>query len=59
MAVAGLLVDLGLERVDRMPDAAGQKAEIAGIVLPRLAVATGENPLPALLACLQGIDSAE
>jgi serine kinase of HPr protein (carbohydrate metabolism regulator) len=56
LAVAGFVVELGSAEVDRMPDKAGRQVEIAGILLPRLAVAAGEDPLPAVLAHLQTLD---
>ena len=49
-AVVGLVVDLAAEDAERMP-ACGD-AIIAGIALPRLAVAPGVEPLPAVLATL-------
>jgi len=52
LAVVGMLVELGRAEMDRLPDPASRQAEIAGIPLPRLAVAAGRNPLPLLLAHL-------
>ena len=52
LAVVGLLVDLGLPEAERLPDPASRRAEIAGIQLPRLAVAAGADPLPLVLAHL-------
>jgi len=49
-AVVGLVVDLAAGDAERMP-ACGD-ATIAGIALPRLAVAQGVQPLPAVLAAL-------
>ena len=53
VAVASLVMELGQSAVGRMPDKAFQQAEIEGIVLPRLAVAVGTDPLPLVLAYLQ------
>jgi len=52
LAVVGLLTELGLAETKRLPDAADRHAEIAGIALPRLAVAAGADPLPLVLAHL-------
>jgi serine kinase of HPr protein (carbohydrate metabolism regulator) len=52
LAAVGLVVDLADAGAERLPAAAAQSAEIAGIRLPRLAVAAGDNPLPAVLALL-------
>ena len=49
-AVVGLVVDLAAQDAERMP--ACHDATIAGIALPRLAVAPGVEPLPAVLAAL-------
>ena len=53
VAVVGLVLDVGPPRPDRMPEPAGARAEVAGITLPRLAVAAADAALPALLAFLQ------
>jgi HPr kinase/phosphorylase len=50
VAVVGLVVDLAAPDPERLP--ASQKAVIDGIALPRLAVASGVDPLPAVLAWL-------
>jgi serine kinase of HPr protein (carbohydrate metabolism regulator) len=55
LAVVGLLVELG-QAAERLLDPARKQAEIAGITLPRLAVAAGADPLPLLLAELQTTD---
>ena len=44
-AVIGLVIDLG-DPGDRMPAAESRKAVLAGVVLPRLAVPPGHDPLP-------------
>jgi HPr kinase/phosphorylase len=53
VAVVGLLVELGQTDAERLPDAATKRAEIAGIALPRLAVAAGADPLLQVLAALK------
>ena len=50
-AVVGLVVDLGAD-TDRLPEPAHSQVEVAGIKLPRLAVAAGPAALPPLLAML-------
>lgn len=52
VAVIGLVVDLDATDAERLPDAQHQCTEIAGIKLPRLAVAAGAAPLPAVAAHL-------
>jgi HPr kinase/phosphorylase len=49
VAAVGLVVDLG-PAADRMPDPSNQQAEIAGVALPRLAVAEGGDALALMLA---------
>ena len=51
-AVVGLVVDLAAADAERLPDTDGQYAVIAGVTLPRLAVAAGHEALPAVLALL-------
>jgi HPr kinase/phosphorylase len=51
-AVVGMVVDLAAVDAQRMPDGGGRKTEICGIELPRLAVATGAEALPAVLALI-------
>jgi serine kinase of HPr protein (carbohydrate metabolism regulator) len=56
-AVVGLVVDLAAADSERLPAPKSTVAEVAGIVLPRLAVAPGEAPLPLLITALQIPDS--
>jgi serine kinase of HPr protein (carbohydrate metabolism regulator) len=49
-AVVGLVVDLAAQDAQRLPEAPSQRTEIAGVELPRLAVASGAAALPAVLA---------
>jgi HPr kinase/phosphorylase len=51
-AVVGLVVDLDAADAERLPEPARRRTEIAGVVLPRLAVAAGSAALPAVLALL-------
>ena len=53
VAVVGLVVDLGAAEAERVPAESAAETVIAGIRLPRLTVAAGDSPLPALLALLQ------
>jgi HPr kinase/phosphorylase len=50
VAVAGLVVDLSAADSERIPAPSAQTAEINGIQLPRLPVATGADALAAVLA---------
>ena len=51
-AVVGLLVDLAAADAERLPETERQHAVIAGISLPRLAIAAGAEALPAVLAVI-------
>ena len=53
VAVAGLVVALGETAAERLPGSDQQECVLAGVRLPRLAVAAGKDPLPLLLARLQ------
>ena len=52
VAVAGLVIDLGAADSERIPAPSAQIAEISGIRLPRLPVATGTDALSTVLATL-------
>jgi HPr kinase/phosphorylase len=52
VAVAGLVIDLAAADSERIPAPSTQTAEINGIRLPRLPVATGADALAAVLATL-------
>jgi HPr kinase/phosphorylase len=52
VAVIGLLVDLAVPEAERWPGAADEDAQVSGIMLPRLAVRSGSDPMPAVLARL-------
>jgi HPr kinase/phosphorylase len=51
-AVVGLVVDLGSKDASRLPDPERRKVVVNGILLPRLAVASGVAALPGVLAVL-------
>jgi serine kinase of HPr protein (carbohydrate metabolism regulator) len=57
-AVVGWVVDLAAADAERMPTADQCRAEVAGISLPRLAVAAGAAALPAVLALVTSSRSA-
>jgi len=50
MAVVGLVVDLGATDAARLPQPAACETNLAGLALPRLAVAVAVDPLPEVLA---------
>jgi HPr kinase/phosphorylase len=50
--VVRLVVDLAAMDAERLPQDVGRKAEIEGVMLPRLAVAAGQPALPSVLALL-------
>ena len=51
VAVVGAVVDLAAADAQRLPDDRAQ-TEVAGVALPRLAVAVNDDPSPAVLAWL-------
>ncbi len=51
-AVVGLVVDLVAADAERLPETERQYTVIAGLGLPRLAIAAGQEALPAVLATL-------
>ena len=52
VAVVGLVVDLAASDADRLPAREAAETAVAGITLPRLAVAPSQSALPAILAML-------
>jgi serine kinase of HPr protein (carbohydrate metabolism regulator) len=56
-AVVGLVVDLAATDAERLPQAEAQHAVIAGISLPRLAIAAGAEALSPVLAVLTSAGS--
>jgi HPr kinase/phosphorylase len=57
VAVVGALVELSAADAGRLPEPASRHGTIAGIRLPRLAVAAGVEPLPSVLAYLRTADA--
>ncbi len=53
VAVLGFVVDLAAADAERLPEAEKRATAIAGISLPRLAVAADTAPLPAVLAFIK------
>jgi serine kinase of HPr protein (carbohydrate metabolism regulator) len=52
VAVIGLVVDLAVTGAERLPGRADREVAISGIIIPRIAVGPGFNPMPAVLARL-------
>jgi serine kinase of HPr protein (carbohydrate metabolism regulator) len=57
VAVVGWVVDLAAAGAQRLPAADERETVIAGVRLPRLAVASGQDALPAVLALLATADA--
>jgi HPr kinase/phosphorylase len=53
LAVVGLVIDLAAADAARLPAPESAVTEVAGVPLPRLAVAAGDDPFPMLLAALR------
>lgn len=53
VAAVGLVVDLAAEDAARLPQPQAGQATIAGVTLPRIAVAAGIDALPLVLAFLR------
>jgi serine kinase of HPr protein (carbohydrate metabolism regulator) len=51
-AVVGLVVDLSAVDAERMPAPDTRFTAVAGVILPRISVASGFQPLPMVLAAL-------
>jgi HPr kinase/phosphorylase len=58
VAVVGLVVDLGVDEIDRLPQPDERQTALHGITLPRLGVAPGIDPLPRLLALAHTAEAA-
>jgi hypothetical protein len=58
VAVAGGLVDLG-EAADRLPADDARIGTLGGVLLPRLAVARGIDPIPAVIAFWHQIEGSQ
>ena len=59
VAVAGLLADLAAADAERLPAPESAVTEVAGISLPRLAVAPGADPYPLVFAALRTLESRQ
>ena len=59
IAAVGLIVDLAADDAARHPEAKATTAQIAGITLPRLAVAAGMAALPVVLARLRTLPAGD
>ena len=59
VAAVALVVDLAAADAARLPGPAAGKATIAGVTLPRLAVAAGMAALPQLLASLRTVPAGD
>jgi hypothetical protein len=57
VALVGTIVDLVAPDVQRLPSPPGRQVVVAGISLPRLAVALGMDPFAALVALLGTFDA--
>jgi len=53
MAVVSWVIDLDVATAMRMPDGAAAQAVIAGVSLPRMAVARGWDPVPMVVAAVR------
>jgi HPr kinase/phosphorylase len=56
VAVVAQVVDLAAPDAKRLPEPTGRRTEIMGLKLPRLAIASGQDALPAVLAWLSSAD---
>lgn len=57
VAAVGLVVDLAADDAERLPGPESARAEVSGVVLPRLPIAAGTDPFPILIAALRTADS--
>ena len=57
LAAVGLVIDLAAANAERLPPPQTAVTEVAGIALPRLAVAPGEDPVGLVIAALRTADS--
>jgi serine kinase of HPr protein (carbohydrate metabolism regulator) len=57
LAAVGLVIDLAAADAERLPPPQTAVTEVAGITIPRLAVAPGSDPLPMLFAALRTLES--
>lgn len=57
LAAVGFVVDLGAPDAERFPSSQSAVTEVAGIPLPRLAVAAGDDPYSLVIAALRTTES--
>lgn len=57
LAAVGLVIDLAAVDSERLPARESAATELAGITLPRLAVAPGVDPYPLVIAALRTAES--
>jgi len=57
LAAVGLVIDLAAADLERLPRPESAVTEVAGIALPRLAVAPGADPAGLVIAALRTADS--
>lgn len=57
VAAVGLVVDLGEADAERLPGRESAVTQVAGVVLPRLGVAPGADPVQLIIAALRTKDS--
>jgi serine kinase of HPr protein (carbohydrate metabolism regulator) len=57
LAAVGLVIDLAAADAERLPQPESAVTEVAGIALPRLAVAPGAHPAALVIAALRTSDS--
>ena len=58
VALVRFVVDLGANDSARMPETPAREAEISGVKLSRLPVASSEDALPAILAAVSAVTDA-
>ena len=59
VATVGLIIDLAAEDAGRLPEPTATTVQIAGLELPRLAVASGMAALPLVLAHLRTLPTGD
>jgi serine kinase of HPr protein (carbohydrate metabolism regulator) len=59
LATVGLVVDLAADDAERLPAAAARAVTLAGIALPRLSAAPGQDALDLVIAALRTTDRTE
>jgi len=59
LATVGLIVDLAATDSERLPRPQTAVTELAGVALPRLAVAPGADPYPVVIAALRTAESVQ